>query len=142
MSSTGGPRISWFHNSWSSRFRDLLSDTNFVNSSQFRDFEAKRKKKSEKFSEFFSEFFFQIYTLIFCSILFFFIQKYLIVLLHESNEFTLYQRNVSMLVRLWYFERAKLLFSVQHRIQNCLLNLKELNEIIRVKFNFIWTCWS
>ena len=34
----GGPRISWFQNSWFLLFRDLVSGTNFVNSLLFRDF--------------------------------------------------------------------------------------------------------
>ena len=59
-SRTGGPRISWFHNSWSPLFRDSLLGLNFVNSSQFRDFEKKKKKMSENSEKifFFLNFFF------------------------------------------------------------------------------------
>jgi hypothetical protein len=66
--------------------------------------QKKNLKKSEIFSEIFSGFYF---ICLFYPI--FFIQKYLIYLvflLHGSNEFSLYQRNVSMLVRLWYFDMA------------------------------------
>ena len=34
-----GPLISWFQNSWSPLFRDLVSGTNFVNSPPFHDFQ-------------------------------------------------------------------------------------------------------
>ena len=56
---TGGPRISWFHNSWSSQIRNSILCTHLVNSSEFRDFENKQKKKKKIgiFSEFFQTFF-------------------------------------------------------------------------------------
>ena len=47
---TEDPRISWFQNSWSPLFRDSFLCLNFVNSSLFRDFEKKSKRKY--FSEF------------------------------------------------------------------------------------------
>ena len=52
---TGGPRISWFQNSWSPLFRDSVSGLNFVNSLPFWDFELKKtaKKISENVSIFF-----------------------------------------------------------------------------------------
>ena len=52
----GGPRISWFHNSWSPLFRDYVLGTNFVKSPPFRDFEKKFQKKKKKSGFFFGIF--------------------------------------------------------------------------------------
>ena len=69
---TGDPCISWFHISWSSQIRNSDSGINFVNSSQIRDFE--KKKKSGKFSDFFrkiSDFYFFFISFLFCPVPFF-----------------------------------------------------------------------
>ena len=60
--STGGPRISWFHNSWSSQIRDSVSGMNFVNSLQFSDFKKEIKKFFENFLEFFLIFFYIFFS--------------------------------------------------------------------------------
>ena len=41
---TGGPRISWFQNSWSPLFRDSVSGLNFVNSLPFWGFWTQKKQ--------------------------------------------------------------------------------------------------
>ena len=63
---TGDPRISWFHNSWSLLFRDIVSGLNFLNSPPFHDFEKKKSKIffyffGKLFWIFFSSFFFVLF---------------------------------------------------------------------------------
>ena len=53
---TGGPRISWFHNSWSSQIHDFFSGINFMNSSQIHDFEIENSQKKNFFRNFFEIF--------------------------------------------------------------------------------------
>ena len=53
----GGPRISWFQNSLSPLFRDLVLGTNFVKSSPFRALRGKKKKKIENWKFYINAFF-------------------------------------------------------------------------------------
>ena len=86
---TGGPRISWFQNSWSPPFRDSVSGINFVKSPPFRDFESKKAKKKnilEKFSGKIFGIFFSCLMICYCSISYSNVWtiKFLLYLLHES----------------------------------------------------------
>ena len=72
-SNTGGPRISWFQNSWSPLFRDLVSGTISWKSPLFRDFKSKKKNWKFYKNEIFANFSFVAFSILPSHSKFFFI---------------------------------------------------------------------